>query len=296
MTIFKIFSIIAATLTLAIPARAADIGSALGAAAARATTEDNIEETDKLQDAVADSDLSHGAVYEMAHALFGRIPSTLIKVDANIRGWDLEPAPESGEVDIASIVEKADERFYYYNNAIPPPELVTAHKYVHLLRDSQKVDFTSTMDEHQMGEYAYMPKKIELGFVTMNMVLKEVAKIVGRAFILPTLYHEAGHARDHMQGASDPDEVINKEINSSLTEYYLLGLIDPYGERLVYLRAMLMNEVKNRPTALKRSALAYLIHLAELRETGGDRDKLRDFVKRRGYRDGHHDAPSSTRS
>jgi len=290
--------IIAALLIIAAPVWAGNIKTVLGSDETQNRVADLGDETGKLRDAVADLAVSNGEVHELAANMFEKIPSTIINIDVALRGWDFEPAPEDGEVDIDSIVSKADDRLFYYNKSVPPPELLKAHQYVHLLREAGHIGFDrqNRLGDSQMGEYRYHSDSPDLGQVTMHMVLRGVAKLVGRAFILPTLFHEAAHARDHQAGDSDPDAVIRKEISASLTEYYLLTVIDPYGERLAYLRTFMMDEVKLRPTHIKKQTLAYLNHLAELRETEGKRDRIKKFVLARGYQDGHQHAPHPTRS
>ena len=250
-------------------------------------TDEIHSEVDQLKDAVANRGLSDAKVYGLAADLFGRMPSTRIVVQPNIRGWDREPVPAGKPASVKQLLETADKRMTFYNKEVPQP-MVKAMDYAKSMTRDGRIEYDQAgqLQDHQMGEYDYWADKLELGRIKLNNLLALLAAKVGDVFAFATVAHEAGHARDHLDGKLNPKAVIDGEVLAFQTQYYWLKIADPYGERICYLRAGLMNEQRERPNRLSAIALTYLNHLAELQGTGGDKDQIRRMVEKLGYRDG----------
>lgn len=274
-----------------LPALAAVLlGAALPALAAPSAPSTKQVETEvtELKDAVSNRAYSDRAIYEQAHALFGRVPSTSIAVDVHLRGWDKEKKIDSAPATVDRIMATAKDKLAFYSAEVPPVNLTQAVDYAERMKGAGKVDFDKEqeMKDNQMGVYAYV--KTQLGTIRLNNVLSLIAAKIGDALAFATLAHEAGHARDHQNGRLDSKLVIEGEILAFKTQYLWLKIADPYGERVAFLRAKMMNEQTARPSQLTDTTLAYLSHLAKLQDTGGDEKKLKDFVDEMGYKDGHH--------
>lgn len=276
-----------AALVLHAPLFAAEIATTVGSSK-DAPDQEIHQEIGTLKDAVANPQVSNASIYEMAHDLFGRVPGTKINVDLNTRAWDVEREFHEDPADVARLNDTAAQRLAHYKS-VPPPELVQAAGYASGMSESGKVAFDTEgkMDDHEMGVYEYIAHKSELGLIRLNQFMAFIAIKVGDAFAYSTLAHEAGHARDHQEGQLSPEEVVKGEIRAFQTQYQWLTVVDPYGERLSYLRAQLRFDAKLKPNKLNVMALNYADHLAEVRATGGDPDKIRKMVEKLGYQEGH---------
>ena len=272
------------------PVCAGEIKTSVGIRDDAGQTQEVGVKADELRDAVATPMYGDEDVAALAHDFFGKIPGTVIKVEKKFRGWDFEPAPEQTETSVASLVETADKRLTYYNKTVPAPELLEAQGYARTMNSARKMDFdrSGEMGASQMGVYEYFSTKMALGVIKLNTFLKAVAAEAGDAFAYATVAHEAGHTRDHQRGKLSPKAVIDGEVAAFKTQYQWLSVIDPYGERLAFLRTKLMAEQEILPSAMRGRVLAYMNHLADVAETGGDEKKLRELVLKLGYGEGDH--------
>lgn len=278
-------------LGLAAPSWGGPITTKMGVSGDSEARQDIGVKANELKDAVATPMYRDEDVAALAHDFFGKIPGATIKVEGKFRGWDFEPAAEKSETSVARLIETADKRLLYFNKNVPAPELLEAQSYAHAVNGAGKLDFdrAGSMDKSQMGVYEYFAKKMELGVIKLNNLLKEVAAEAGDAFAYATVAHESGHTRDHQHGKLSPKDVIAGEVRAFKTQYQWISVIDPYGERLAFLRTKLMAEQERSPSAVRGRVLTYMNHLADVAETGGDEKKLRELVIKLGYDEHGHD-------
>lgn len=246
-------------------------------------------ELDHLRDALADPSKTDLAIYDMAHDLgHRRIPSTTISVRGAIRGWDREPAAPPRPADVDALMSVAQRRLLDARDA-PHADLTGAYEMARTLHSGGLVDFDKerALAAAQMGVYRFIPHKSELGTVRLNNFLSLIAVKVGYAFAFATLIHESAHALDHIRGALSDEGVVAGEVFAFRVQYLWLRTMDPYGERLAYLRTNLMKEMQDDPNALTEMALNYANHLDDVVGTGGDKEKIKALVQKLGYDDGH---------
>jgi hypothetical protein len=252
-------------------------------------TDEIHQEVTQLKDAVNDiGNTSDAKVYTLAQDLFGRMPSTKIAVQSNLRGWDFPAAPESSSpASSKQLLESADKRLAFYNKEVPKP-LAKAMDYARGMTRDGKVDYDKSgeLSDNEMGEYKYWLDKAELGTIKLNKYLALIAAKVGSTFAFATVAHESGHARDQQDGKLNPKDVIQGEVMAFQTEDLRLTVADPYGEKIGYLRARLMIERRDHPNQIGAMTLLYLNHLADLQSTNGDEDAIRKMVEKLGYKDG----------
>jgi hypothetical protein len=251
-------------------------------------TEEMNQEVSQLKDAVADHAATDGAVYQMAQALFGRVPGSKIVVNANLRGWDREPAPEkAAQHNINDLAAGAAKRLASYDKEIPQPT-AEAMKYARGMQQIGRADFDRErkLDDNEMGVYNYWLNKAELGTIKLNEALSFLATQIGDAIAFATVIHEGAHARDQQAGRLNDKDVIAGEVPAFKAEYDWLQVADPYGERICYLRAAFMTAQREHPSRLGAIGLSYLNHLAELQATQGDLKAIKEMVEKLGYKDG----------
>ena len=253
-----------------------------------ARAEDMKERVDDLSRAVQNPGESDRSVFEKAHRLFGKVPSSNIVVAPVLRGWDKEPTPKQEAASVARLIDTADKRLTYYNKDVPS-NLKEAMQYGRGMTQNGKVDFDKEgqMADNQMGVYRYLSAKAELGTIRLSNFLSLMATKVGDALAYATLAHEAGHARDHQNGKLNAKDVLDGEVLAFKTQYLWLQIADPYGERVAFLRAKIINEKREHASEFLDMTDAYLKSLALLQETGGDEQKIREMAQTLGYQDGH---------
>lgn len=245
-------------------------------------------EVTELRDAVASPMVPDAKVYDEARDLFETMPRTNINVEVNLRGWDKETDIRGQKADVSRLFTSARKKLSDLNTPMPPSELRGALGYADSMHSLGKIEEGVSMKENQMGAYAWI--KTALGDIQLNKALAFIAGQIGDALAFATIAHEAGHARDHQQGKLDGKNVIEGEVSAFRTQYQWLKLVDPHGERVAWLRAVMMHRQKESPSALNETTLAYLVHLAKLHDTQGEEAKLRAFVHEMGYEDDHgHD-------
>jgi hypothetical protein len=245
-------------------------------------------EVHELRDAVASPMVPDANIYDEARDLFETMPRTKINVAVNLRGWDKETDIKGGKADVSRLFTSARKKLSDLNTPTPPSGLKSALDYADGLRVSGKIAEDAGLKDNQMGAYEWI--KTALGDIKLNTSLNFIAGQIGDVLAFATLAHEAGHARDHQEGKLDGKNVIDGEISAFRTQYQWLKLVDPHGERVAWLRAVMMQRQREAPSRLNETTLAYLLHLAKLHDTEGDTEKLRSFVHEMGYEDDHgHD-------
>lgn len=251
-----------------------------------------VDQTDQLNDALANPAVSKDELHGRAGNLFGN----LLRQDSaaiggvDLRGWEKPDTSTSGNVD--GLIEKsgdtiAEAKFKTTADAPPAPELVDAWLYGRELRkaDMMGYDQDGKLDKGTLGAFLYT-KTAALG-VLFNKKFTDIQRWVGDQFAAATAVHEAAHARDHAAGELNAQEVKKGEKLAFETEYKYLRLVDPTGQKLSYARVNLCS-----PTSLApKVACDYVTHLAKISWYGekGDWDGL---VAALGYEDrpGHDHA------
>ncbi|TPW19638.1 MAG: hypothetical protein FD126_2486 [Elusimicrobia bacterium] len=250
-----------------------------------------VDETDKLNDALANPAVSRDELHGRAGNLFGNImrPESSAVGNVDLRGWDKPDLETSGSVE--GLVDKsgntiAEAKFKTNAEAPPAPELEDAWVYGRELHQAGMMEYDQEgkLDKGTLGAFLYT-KTAALG-VLFNKAFKDIQKWVGDQFAAATAVHEAAHARDHAQGELNNKEVKKGEKQAFETEYKYLRLVDPTGQKLAYARVNLCSPSSIAPKA----ACDYVTHLAKISWYGekGDWDGL---VSSLGYEDrpGGHD-------
>lgn len=251
---------------------------------------------DELRETVADPRASDGFVWEKAQDFAAAVPRTEIAVQTGLRLWDFGGSAlgDGMELTAARLVAEGEARLR--SGAVPPPEFLRDAVASAGLQHGQGrlgFDTLGSMDEEQMGRYRYVPGRLESGMIELNRRMSEIGAVIGRAFAYSTVAHEAAHRLAHEQGLLTPERVEENEVYAFRAQHDWLAWIDPHGERLPYARQWLRNQIRlGRGGSLAPDALRYLDHLAEVRETGGEEDKLRELVRRLGYSEGHRHGPA----
>ena len=251
-----------------------------------------VDETDQLNDALANPAVSRDELHGRAGNLFGNIlrPDSSAVGNVDLRGWEKPDFETSGSVE--GLVDKsgdtiAEAKFKAKADAPPAPELVDAWLYGRELHKDGMMayDQEDKLDKGTLGAFLYT--KTEALGVLFNKRFKDVQKWVGDQFAAATAVHEAAHARDHAAGELNSKEVKKGETQAFETEYKYLRLVDPTGQKLSYARVNLCSPSSIAP----KVACEYVTHLAKISWYGekGDWDGL---VSALGYQDnpGHdHD-------
>jgi hypothetical protein len=250
-----------------------------------------VDETDKLNDALANPAVSRDELHGRAGNLFGNIMRQEASDvgDVDLRGWAKPDLETSGSVE--GLVDKsgntiAEAKFKATAEAPPAPELVDAWLYGRELHQGGMMgyDQEDKLDKGTLGAFLYT-KTAALG-VLFNKRFKDIQKWVGDQFAAATAVHEAAHARDHAAGELNNKEVKKGEKQAFETEYKYLRLVDPTGQKLAYARTNLCSPSSVAP----KVACEYVTHLAKISWYGekGDWDGL---VSSLGYEDrpGGHD-------
>lgn len=251
-----------------------------------------VDQTDQLNDALANPAVSKDELHGRAGNLFGNIlrQDSAAIGGVDLRGWAKPDTSTSGNVD--GLIEKsgdtiAEAKFKTTADAPPAPELVDAWLYGRELRkaDMMGYDQDGKLDKGTLGAFLYT-KTSALG-VLFNKKFTDIQRWVGDQFAAATAVHEAAHARDHAAGELNSKEVKKGEKLAFETEYKYLRLVDPTGQKLSYARVNLC-----APTSLApKIACEYVTHLAKISWYGekGDWDGL---VSSLGYEDrpGHDHA------
>ncbi len=255
-----------------------------------------MKEADALRDSVADPSVSDVRLHEGAAALFQNTQSQTPVVRPDWTPVDRENVDgHVGTID--GMIATGQERFAQYRDRFhesPPPDLVFSVQMAESLRAQKREAFdkTGSMAENQMGVFRYATNTLAGGVVSMNRRMALIATRIGEAFAFATLVHEATHARDREAGRLDPQHEIDAEMNAFRVQYLWLTTMDPSGMRMIVLRSTLNLWLDRHPEdAITAQSVKYLDHLIGLWETGGDKDKLREFVNTLGYEDDPDRAP-----
>jgi len=253
---------------------------------------------DALREALADPSASDEKIHARAQGLFGAVPSVQILLKPALRGWDREPDPKPLPATVSGLIEAARKRLTA-SSAVPSPELAETAARAEVL-DSMglvNLDRERRLQDNEMGVYFFSPRGPAPGDIRLNNILPFIAMKVGEAFASATLIHEAAHALDHARGLLKPEEVVEGEIAAFTSEYLYLKAIDPFGERLARLVTELASELRESRSRLTAAALDFAKSLDVLAGTGGDREKLRQYILSIGYREGDgrrpHEPPSA---
>lgn len=225
-------------------------------------------------------------------AFLDRLNGVKLYVNAGIRGWMRPSAPPPAPPSVQDLM-KASQKTVDKTKTVPPPDLAAAYNFAKTLESQDRVLFAN-LGPNTLGTYEYLKEK--LGTVKLCADLSLMTMKVGTDFAFATVIHEAAHALDHMKGILSDSEVIAGEVSAFSKQYQWLKFVDPYGEKLSYLRANLAKELRRKKSELTAQALSYADNLAELFATDGKWEKLKAFALRLGYRDGAErrpDAPPS---
>ncbi|MFH1726714.1 MAG: hypothetical protein ABII00_19060 [Elusimicrobiota bacterium] len=254
------------------------------------------EETERLQDAVADPVLSHADIHARAGALFGAIPrrETTAIGAVDLRGWakpevhtrDYREKNRREEISVAGL-SRAVHGTLMRAEVPPPSEVIDAHLYGERLRKHglKEYDDAGRLRREQLGVYVYA-KDSTIG-VFLNKLMRTIQSWVGNEFAASTTIHEDAHARDHANGQLNPIEVRKGEALAYKTEYLWLKVMDPTGQKLSWARATIGKFARGRMKAPGFVA-DYLEHLAKIRHYG-DRGDFRGLVEELGYQDRNSD-------
>ena len=270
--------------TVAVPQQASEIHAEVG----------------DFKDAVASPFQPHEKVSRKAYELFNEgVPGSRIAVKVNLRGWDTERGIDGTPADVDRIVRSGQRRLMEIR-AVPAPEFSEANSYATSMNTPEKMDFAKDLDENMMGMYRYSATSSALGTIKLNQALRLIAAKVGDVFAFATVVHEAAHARDHQKGKLSPDKVVDGEVLAFQTQYLWLKMVDPYGERLALIRAVLAEELKTKYSRVAEEALKYATALHVLAGTLGEERKIREYIEQLGYQEGQkhrhddgHDHPSA---
>lgn len=246
---------------------------------------------DDLRDAVADRARPDAGLREDARAMFDRVPAESLAIPVYYRRVDRERVDgELGAVD--KMLTTADERVEWWKRQYreePPPVFEGARKQAAAMAEEKgrlQFDETGRMGENQMGTFRYLTDRLTGGVIRLNQKLALLATRIGQAFAYSTVVHEGKHARDREDGNLTPEQEVEGEVRAFKAQYQWLTIMDPRGERLVVLHSTLKLRLKRKPEdRVTAEAVEYLEHLGEVLETGGKDDKLRELVKRLGYKD-----------
>ncbi len=253
-----------------------------------------------LAKSAADPFTTDAAVWTKAQGFFSNVPGTVIHVEANLRGWDFgrDALGDGKEVSAAELITHGRERITDLRGPVPSPNdpLKDSVAAASALHDASRVrvDDQGAMAKTMMGAFVYVKGRAETALIKLNQMMPAITGVIGKSFGYATVAHEGRHLEQHLKGQLSPDEVIKGEIAAFRTQYDWLVHVDPYGERLPYVRTALRNEVKRgRGGELAQVSLQYLDHLADVRATGGDERRIEELVHKLGYAEGHdHDHPA----
>lgn len=253
-------------------------------------------DVDQLHDAVASPSVDAFAVRGRASAFFDGVPSHTPAFRPAPRVMDREPVDgRVGTID--GMIDEAQKRWDAYKLSSPVPDapLDAAIAYAKELRGKKRVDFDSKLAENQMGEFRYSPDKLDDGVIKLNARLALLATRIGEAFAYATLVHEAAHAKARVEGRLDPKKTMDNEVEAYGVQYRWLKVIDPRAERMIVMHSTIRLHLQVHPEdQVSRLSLSYLEHLLQLWDTNGEDAKLRDLIKKLGYKDDGGMDPGAT--
>lgn len=260
--------------------QAKEMEAVLGQAQADPKRYDQLDaEVDTLQDAVADSNVSAGRIYDMSHDIFDRLSQTAVNAVPERHVWDFGTAPEKTQATTDRLARAMKVRIDDFKG-VPPPELLATASAADGMNAAGRVSFNEKMAANEMGIYEYIVHKAESGLIRLNQMLAWIATEIGDEFAAATLVHEGRHRLDHANGRLSLTQKIAVEIAAFKAEFLYLVTTDPKGERLAYRRSALNYDQHFEPTSRRAAAIAYADHLAELRATGGDEEAIKRIVER----------------
>lgn len=241
----------------------------------------------------ADPAASPSAIWEKGQNLY--LNRVDVVVEPDLRGWDFgrEALGDGKQKSIDDIITGGERALSDLGRGVPPPELRDAVAGVRQMQRDGLIEFSGAMAEQQMGRFLFTEGRPETGQMQVNAVMEYMAGQVGLPIAMMTKLHEYAHYVTHREGRLNTRRVVEGELPAFMMQFRWLAWIDPHGERVAYARAWLQNQVRlGRGGYVAGLSLKYLEHAAEVRATGGDREKMLDLIERLGYRDGgghHHD-------
>ena len=258
------------------------------------------EEVSDLKDAVNNNTTSLSQIAWMAGFFSDRMPSTRITVHTDLRGWDFPKGDQaSGPATMDDLYTAANKQITDLSASIPSPLLVD-YQQAREMKGKGKVTYNAAMKKEELGVYNYKSGALVLGSIWLNKTLALVASFPGFskdvfALAFAVVIHEANHAVNHLRGILSPTKVVDGEVLAFKAQYRWLKMVDPYGEKIAYLRTKLINQMSREPSPLTKESLTFFNHLAEIYATDGDESNIRAMVHKLGYEDGHDHAtaPSS---
>ena len=203
-----------------------------------------------------------------------------------IRNWDIVHSSELPETPatVERLQESAEKKASRMK--VPPPTRRAMIR-ASLMNRAGLMGFAD-LPKHVLGLYQYWKKNLRLGFIKLHKDLPFFALLVGDDLAYDPVIHENTHAENHQEGDLG-EESIKDEMKAFHNEQQWLKIVDPYGERVCFLRAKLMNLSQRYHFPIFNRTLTFLEHLAEIQATGGDEEKLRQVVLSRGYRNDDHE-------
>jgi hypothetical protein len=287
--------LVAALLLLAaLPLRAQETGQNGPALVAAGAVQADV---DQLRDAVASP--SHDAISVRASAsgFFDGVPSRTPSFRPAPRVMDRE-AVDGHVGTIDGMIDEAQKRWDHYKfttASVPDARLDAAIAYAKDLRGQKRVDFDPKMAENQMGEFTYSKDKTDDGVIKLNARLALLATRIGEAFSYATLVHEAAHAKARAEGRLKPETTIDNEVEAYGVQYQWLKVIDPRAERMIVMHSTLKLHLQLHPEdKVSLLTVSYLEHLLQVWDTNGEEAKLKDLVKKLGYKEDGGVDPAAT--
>lgn len=281
-------------LLAALPARAQDAGDKGPDLVSASVVQGDV---DQLHDAVASPSVDAFSVRGRASAFFDGVPSRTPSFRPAPRVMDREAVDgHVGTIDgMIDEAQKRWDRYKFTTTEVPDARLDAAIAYARDLRGRKRVAFDAKLPENQMGEFTYSKDKTDDGVVKLNARLALLATRIGEAFSYATLVHEAAHAKARAEGHLKPETTIENEVEAYGVQYRWLKVIDPRAERMIVMHSTLKLHLQLHPEdKVSRLSVTYLEHLLQLWDTNGDDAKLKDFVKRLGYKEDGGVDPAAT--
>lgn len=271
-----------AVLLLLLPARArAAVAWSQGA------IEDTIQTT-----AAAVRGTDDSAVYADGHGLQRSLDGAAAGFKANLHSVQ-RPVAYGKRAEIGDMIRDAKERIERDPSA--DPDVRANIDRAASLFGASRVRFDGSMEDDDMGLYAYKKDHEHDGIIKLNKDLKTMGYNMPIYFIMATLVHEACHQGDRNLPTED---TLDGEAVAFSCQYKWLKQVDPDGEKLGQLRLALEKEQHQAPgNPILGQELKYAATLDVLVGTGGDKNRIKQFAYDLGYRDGGGlDAPPTKSS
>ena len=193
---------------------------------------------------------------------------------------------------IDGMIEAAQRRYDLYKQnttEVPDQELAGVIAFARKMRDQKRVVFSldGSMPDNELGDFRYVKDSRDGGVIELNGSLALLATRVGEPLAYAILAHQAAHAKARGEGRLTPERVIDAEIEATRAEYEWLRVADPSTERRIVLHSALRLVLQRHPEdKITAQSILFLEHLLQVTYTDGEKEKLRELVKRLGYEDG----------